>query len=294
MSTTHDRPAARLTARGIVRRYGGIEAVAGVDLVALPGRITALVGPNGAGKSTLFDCLAGTARPDAGRVLLGGRDVTGLPAHRRVRLGLARTFQQIAVFPTLSVADNVRVGAEQRTGRTARAGRAGRVGRAGPPRPAGWLGLPGRTAAVEARAVPERALSERASLPEQASVTERTAGALRLFGLQDVAAEPAGEQPTGVLRLVELARALASRPRVLLLDEPAAGLDAAQTARLVSVLRGLAEQGMALLLVEHDAELVAELADAVYVMAEGRMIAGGPAATVLADPRVTRAWGAVT
>ncbi|MFE6050685.1 ABC transporter ATP-binding protein [Kitasatospora sp. NPDC056446] len=254
MSVAHDpstaRLTARLTARGIVRRYGGIEAVAGVDLVASPGRITALVGPNGAGKSTLFDCLAGTVRPDAGRVVLGGRDVTALPAHRRVRLGLARTFQQIAVFPTLSVADNVRVGAEQPTARRDR--------------------------------------------PDPRTVAQRTADALRLFGLQDLAAEPAGTQPTGVLRLVELARALAGGPRVLLLDEPAAGLDVAQTARLVSVLRGLAARGMALLLVEHDAELVAELADTVYAMAEGRMVAGGPAPTVLADPRVTRAWGAAT
>ncbi|WP_425337752.1 ABC transporter ATP-binding protein [Streptomyces novaecaesareae] len=224
--------------------------MAGVDLVALPGRITALIGPNGAGKSTLFDCLAGTVRPDAGRVLLGGRDVTRLPAHRRVRLGLARTFQQIAVFPTLSVADNVRVGAEQQ--------------------------------------------SRRAGRSDARAVAERTARALRLFGLQAVAAEPAGAQPSGVLRLVELARALAGGPRVLLLDEPAAGLDAAQTARLVSVLRGLAERGMALLLVEHDAELVAELADSVYAMAEGRMVAGGPTSAVLADPRVSRAWGGVS
>ncbi|GAA3003769.1 hypothetical protein GCM10010519_39760 [Streptomyces lactacystinicus] len=151
----------------------------------------------------MFDCLAGTVRPDGGRVPLGGRDVTGLPAHRRVRLGLGRTFQQIA-------------------------------------------------------------------------------------------AEPAGGQPTGVLRLVEPARALAGEPRVLLLDEPAAGLDAAQTARLVSVLRGLTERGMALQLVEHDAELVAELADAVYAMVQGRVVAAGPAAAVLTDPRVTRARGAAT
>ncbi|MFJ6381613.1 ABC transporter ATP-binding protein [Kitasatospora sp. NPDC092039] len=240
-------PAARLTARAVVRRYGGIEAVGGVDLVARAGRITALIGPNGAGKSTLFDCLAGTVRPDGGRVLLSGRDVTGLAAHRRVRLGLARTFQQIAVFPTLSVADNVLVGAEQHAHR------------------------------VDARAA-----------------AERSARALRLLGLQELAAEPAGGQPTGVLRLVELARALAGGPRVLLLDEPAAGLDAVQTARLVSVLRGLAERGMALLLVEHDAELVAELADTVYAMAEGRVVAAGPATAVLADPRVARAWGAAT
>ncbi|MER6361933.1 ABC transporter ATP-binding protein [Kitasatospora sp. NPDC001527] len=232
-------PAARLTARGVVRRYGGIEAVAGVDLVAAPGRVTGLIGPNGAGKSTLFDCLAGTARPDAGRVLLGGRDVTRLPVHARVRLGLARTFQQIAVFPTLSVADNVRVGAEQRPGRAG----------------------------------------------------DRTARALAVFGLEAVAAEPAGGQPTGVLRLVELARALAGGPRVLLLDEPAAGLDTAQTARLLTVLRGLADDGMALVLVEHDPDLVSELADTVYAMADGRVVAAGPTAAVLADPRVVRAWG---
>ncbi|MGA5817530.1 ABC transporter ATP-binding protein [Kitasatospora sp. NPDC094028] len=237
----------RLTARGIVRRFGGIEAVGGMDLTARPGRITALIGPNGAGKSTLFDCLAGTARPDAGRVLLNGRDVTRLPAHRRVRLGLARTFQQIAVFPTLSVADNVRVGAEHRHGRT-----------------------------------------------DPRAVAARTARALALLGLRDVAAEPAGSQPTGTLRLVELARALSAEPRVLLLDEPAAGLDAAQTARLVTVLRGLAERGLALLLVEHDAGLVAELADTVYAMAQGRAVAAGPTAAVLTDPRVAEAWGTRT
>ncbi|MFJ9691164.1 ABC transporter ATP-binding protein [Kitasatospora sp. NPDC101183] len=234
----------RLTARGIVRRYGGIEAVGGVDLVAPPGRITALIGPNGAGKSTLFDCLAGTARPDAGLVLLGGRDVTRLPAHRRVRLGLARTFQQIAVFPTLSVADNVRIGAEHRHGRA-----------------------------------------------DPRTVTEWTTRALALLDLQDLAAEPAGAQPTGVLRLVELARALAGDPRVLLLDEPAAGLDTRQTARLVTVLHDLAARGLALLLVEHDPDLVAELAHTVYAMSQGHLLATGPTSTVLTNPHLTRAWG---
>ncbi|WP_420713824.1 ABC transporter ATP-binding protein [Streptomyces sp. NRRL WC-3742] len=236
---------ARLTARGIVRRYGGIEAVGGIDLVAPPGRITALIGPNGAGKSTLFDCLAGTARPDAGRVLLGGRDITRLPTHRRVRLGLARTFQQIAVFPTLSVADNVRVAAEHRHGRA-----------------------------------------------DPRTVTEWTARALALLGLSDLAAEPADAQPTGVLRLVELARALAGDPRVLLLDEPAAGLDTAQTTRLVTVLHDLAARGLALLLVEHDPDLVAELADTVYAMSQGHLLTSGTTRTVLTDPRVARSWGA--
>lgn len=258
----------RLTARGVVRRFGGITAVDGVDLAVPPGRITALIGPNGAGKSTLFDCLSGAARPDAGRVLLGGRDISRLPEHARARLGLARTFQRIAVFPTLTVAENVLVGAEQvRSARSARS--AGRAASAGRARSAGRVGRAG--SAGSARAATDRALA--------------------LLGLAAVRDRPAADLPTGTLRLLELARALAGSPRVLLLDEPAAGLDAAETARLAAVLRALAAEGMALLLVEHDTELVAQLADTVYAMAAGRVVARGPAAEVLADPGVGLAWG---
>ncbi|GHH65663.1 ABC transporter ATP-binding protein [Kitasatospora indigofera] len=245
---------AGLTARGVVRGFGGIRAVDGVDLAVPPGRITALVGPNGVGKSTLFDCLAGATRPDAGRVLLAGRDITALPDHARARLGLARTFQQVAVFPGLTVEQNVRVGAEQRRGGTARA----------------LLGLPA---------------------PGRAAARAATDRALRLLDLDPVRDWPADRLPPGTLRLLELARALAAAPRVLLLDEPGAGLDLAQTARLAAVLRALTAEGMALLLVEHDVELVARLADTVYVMAAGRMVARGPAREVLADRRVAAAWG---
>ncbi|MFF1952841.1 ABC transporter ATP-binding protein [Kitasatospora herbaricolor] len=245
---------AGLTARGVVRGFGGIRAVDGVDLAAPPGRITALVGPNGAGKSTLFDCLAGAARPDAGRVLLAGRDITRLPDHARARLGLARTFQQVAAFPGLTVAQNVRVGAEQRRRGTARA----------------LLGLPA---------------------PGRAAARAATDRALRLLDLDAVRDWPADRLPPGALRLLELARALAAAPRVLLLDEPAAGLDLAQTARLAAVLRALTAEGMALLLVEHDVELVSRLADTVYVMAAGRVVARGPTREVLADRRVAAAWG---
>ncbi|GGV24885.1 ABC transporter ATP-binding protein [Kitasatospora herbaricolor] len=249
---------AGLTARGLVRGFGGIRAVDGVDLAAPPGRITALVGPNGAGKSTLFDCLAGAARPDAGRVLLAGRDITRLPDHARARLGLARTFQQVAAFPGLTVAQNVRVGAEQ--------------GRGGAARALPGLPAPGRAAARSAA----RAATDRA---------------LHLLDLDPVRDWPADRLPPGALRLLELARALAAAPRVLLLDEPAAGLDLAQTARLAAVLRALTAEGMALLLVEHDVELVSRLADTVYVMAAGRVVARGPTREVLADPRVAAAWG---
>ncbi|MDJ0343157.1 branched-chain amino acid ABC transporter permease/ATP-binding protein [Streptomyces sp. H10-C2] len=219
----------RLTARRIRLSYDGIAAVDGVDLVVPPGRVTALTGPNGAGKSTLFDCLCGTARPQGGRVLLGGRDITRLPPHRRARLGLARTFQQLAVFPGLSVAENIRIGAEQGAVRD----------------------------------------------PE---AVERI---LRLLALGPVRDAPAAGLPTGTLRRVELGRALAGAPLVLLLDEPAAGLDSDEARTLGNVLRALAADGMALLLVEHDLELVGALADFVYVMTDGRITAAGPPAAVL-------------
>ncbi|MFI7019651.1 ATP-binding cassette domain-containing protein [Streptomyces sp. NPDC050164] len=219
-----------LTARRLHAHYGGFTALDGVDLDVFPGRITAVVGPNGAGKSTLFHCLAGTLRPARGSVRLGGRDITALPAHARTRLGVARTFQQLAVFPSLTVAENVRVGAEQ-----------GRVTDPG--------------------------------------AVERT---LRLLGLDGpVRALPAAGLPTGTLRRVELARALAGAPRVLLLDEPAAGLDTAEVAALARVLKALAADGTALLVVEHDLDLVAGLADVVHVMTAGRIVASGPPERVL-------------
>ncbi|AZM45282.1 ABC transporter [Streptomyces sp. WAC 06738] len=220
-----------LAARGISVSYGDFAVLSGVGLRVEAGRVTALVGPNGAGKSTLFHTLAGTLRPRAGRVVLRGRDVTRRSAHVRSRLGLARTFQQPAVFSSLTVAENVAVGAEQ-----------------GPVR-------------------------------DPAAVDR----VLRLLGLDGPLRDmPATDLPTGTLRRVELGRALAGGPHVLLLDEPAAGLDLAETAALVRLLRALAADGMALLVVEHDLGLVGELADTVYAMAAGRIVASGTAADVLA------------
>ncbi|WP_020556178.1 ABC transporter ATP-binding protein [Embleya scabrispora] len=245
--------ASALRADAIVRRFGGLRAVDGVDLVVPAGAVTAVIGPNGAGKSTLFDCLAG-GRVDAGRVYLGGRDVTRLPAHRRARLGLARTFQVVSVFPSLTVVDNLRVAAENRSGSSA-------VAR--------LFGLPdparGRTgAAVEA--------------------------ALRRLALTEHAHTLAGRLPAGVLRMVELARALASSPSVLLLDEPASGLDDAQTDRLRHELRALAADGLAILLVEHDMDLVFGVADTVHVMAAGRIVAAGTPEEIRADERAQEVY----
>ncbi|MFI9770106.1 ATP-binding cassette domain-containing protein [Streptomyces sp. NPDC052415] len=218
-----------LSAHALQAGYGGFRALDSVDLQVAPARITAIVGPNGAGKSTLFHCLAGTLRPAQGQVRYGDRDITRLPAHSRTRLGIARTFQQLAVFPSLTVAENIRVGAEQ-----------GRV--------------------------------------DDPAAVER---ALRLLGLDSVRDAPAADLPTGTLRRVELARALAGSPRVLLLDEPAAGLDTAEVAALARVLKALAADGTALLVVEHDLDLVAGLADVVHVMTAGRIVASGTPAHVL-------------
>ncbi|MEV5446787.1 ATP-binding cassette domain-containing protein, partial [Streptomyces sp. NPDC052644] len=222
-ATPQAGPPPRLQALGLVVRYGGVTAVDGVDLSLAPGRITALVGPNGAGKSTLFHCLAGTVRPTAGRVALDGADITRAPAHARTRLGVARTFQELAVFPSLTVEENVRVGAER-----------GRV-----------------------RDAPDAA-------------TEQALRLLRLDG--PVRHHPAAGLPTGLLRRVELGRALAGRPHTLLLDEPAAGLDAAEAAGLARVLAALAADGTAVLVVEHDPDLVAGIAHTVHVMEAGRIV----------------------
>ncbi|MEU4062932.1 ATP-binding cassette domain-containing protein [Streptomyces wedmorensis] len=215
--------APRLRAHGLTLTYpGGTTALSRVTLDLRPARVTALVGPNGAGKSTLFDCLAGTLRPREGRITLDGADITTRSAHARTRLGIARTFQRLAVFPSLTVEENVRLGEER-----------GHV-RGGP-------------AAVER--------------------------SLRLVGLAGpVRHRPAADLPTGTLRRVELARALAGQPHTLLLDEPAAGLDAAETAALARILAALAADGLTVLVVEHDPDLVRGIAHAVHTMEGGRIL----------------------
>ncbi|MEV0113816.1 ATP-binding cassette domain-containing protein [Streptomyces sp. NPDC050844] len=221
---------ATLAAHDITLTYNGFTALDRVALAVPPGHITAVVGPNGAGKSTLFHCLAGTLRPDSGRITLDDRDITHLPAHTRTRLGVARTFQQLSVFPSLTITENVQVAADQ----------------------------------------------------SRADVPEATTHALRLLSLDGPTRHhPAADLPTGTLRRVELARALAGTPHTLLLDEPAAGLDTAEAAALTRLLRALAADGMALLVVEHDLDLVADLADTVHVMTAGRIITSGPPTEVL-------------
>ncbi|MBW8804398.1 MAG: ABC transporter ATP-binding protein [Catenulisporales bacterium] len=233
---------------GLRRQFGGVAAVDGVDLDVPSGAVTALIGPNGAGKTTLFHCVTGIDTADAGTVTLSGKELSGLPPHVRARAGIAWTFQRIELFAGLTVTENVRVGAENRRGR---------------PLLAGLLGLPdSRGAATRATA---------------AAVLER-------LGLTPLADVPAGMLPGGTMRLVEIGRALAAEPTVLLLDEPASGLDDDQIARLAEVLRALAADGLAILLVEHDMRFVTGVADHAHLMVAGRIELSGRPDEVLAAP----------
>jgi branched-chain amino acid transport system ATP-binding protein len=223
-----------LVAEHLTMSYGGLRVLDGVSLRAEVGRVTALIGSNGAGKTTLFRCLAGTLRPDSGHVLLAGRDITRLPADARSRRGLVPTYQMGSVFQTLTVRENLLVAAENRR----------------------------RFSSLRAFAGPlARVVSERVD-----EVSER-------LGLTEVLSVPAGELPTGILRLVELARALVADPLVLLLDEPVSGLDRRQAQAVAALLRRLAASGKAVLLIEHDPSFVDAVADEVHELAGGRLLA---------------------
>ena len=230
-----------LTARQVRVAFGGVVAVAGVDLEARSGRITSVIGPNGAGKTTLLNLISGFQSPDAGQVSIAGRDITGKLAYVVARSGLARTFQTTQPFGNLSVLDNVRLGLLK----------------------GAWRG--------DAEATLARAL-------------------LALVGYTGANEAPAASLPHVDRRLMEIARALGAVPDVLLLDEPAAGLDDADTARLGDLLRLLARAGLAIVLIEHDMELVMSISDEIVVLDAGRRIAAGLPAVVRADPVVKAAY----
>ncbi|HEX3823768.1 MAG TPA: ABC transporter ATP-binding protein [Mycobacteriales bacterium] len=253
--------AGRLEAVGISKRFGGLIAVNNVTVWTSAGSIAALIGPNGAGKTTLFHCLTGVETPDRGKVRLMGRDITALSSDARARLGVGRTFQRLEIFPTLTVGENLQVGADNRT----TAHMAHRIGGL-------FAGLIGVT------------------FGDQRRNRNRVDEVVELLGLDDVRDTPAETLSTGTLRLVELGRALCHDPTVLLLDEPASGLDTTETQRLQQVLRDVASTNVAILLVEHDVDLVFGLADRVYAMAEGRLIASGSADEVRESAAVREAY----
>jgi branched-chain amino acid transport system ATP-binding protein len=238
------------------RAFGGVRAVDGASFAVAPGEVHGLIGPNGAGKTSLLNLVSGFLAPDAGRIALAGRPVAGLPPHRVAALGVARTFQNIRLFPDLSARDNVVVGAHLRR----RASLAARL-----------LLLP--AARAEERGAREGAerLLERVGLAGQRRVHARHLSY--------------GEQ-----RRVEIARALASDPRLLLLDEPTAGMNPVEVEAVARLIRQVAAEGRAVLLVEHNVRLVMEVCDRITVLAFGKVIADGPPAEVARDPAVVAAY----
>jgi branched-chain amino acid transport system ATP-binding protein len=235
---------ARLEVAGVEVRFGGVVALRGVDLSVEAGSVTGLIGPNGAGKTTLFNVVTGLQKAQRGSVTLDGHDLTHLAPHRRARMGIARTFQRLEIFGSLTVRENILVAAEIRR-RWARDG-----------------------------SNPRRVADE----------------VLAQVGLQGVARVRCDTLPTGMARLVEVGRALATRPKVLLLDEPSSGLDDQETDELGALLVHLADEGTAVLLVEHDVELVMSVCRVVHVLDFGRILAVGTPAEIQGDPDVRAAY----
>lgn len=239
-----------LSTRGLIKRFGGLVATDHVDLDVAVGSIHALIGPNGAGKTTLISQLSGEIRPDAGSIMLEGRDITRAPVHRRCRLGLARSFQITSIFPDFSTRENVAMAVQSRLGHSFRFWRQARRD-------------PARTAPAEAL--------------------------LADVGLGGRADVPAAALSHGEHRQLEIAMALATSPRLLLLDEPMAGMGVEESARMVETLLALKGR-VTILLVEHDMDAVFALADRITVLVYGRAIATGTPDEIRGNPQVRQAY----
>jgi len=241
---------ALLAVDGLSKRFGGIVAADAIALDVGAGELHAVIGPNGAGKTTLIGQLAGELRADAGTIRFAGHDVTAMPVYRRSRLGLARSFQIVSLFPDFTALDNVALAVQAHAGHSFRFWRDARR--------------------EDALRVPARAALARLGLAARADV-------------------PVAQLSHGERRQLEIAMTLASRPRLLLLDEPMAGMGPEESARMIAILRELKRE-LAILLIEHDMEAVFALADRITVLVYGRVIASGAPDAIRADPDVRRAY----
>lgn len=241
---------------GVSKHFGGILALQEVSLEVREGEIYGLIGPNGAGKTTLFNCITGLYRVSAGEIFFAGAPVHNQKPHRIVQRGLARTFQNIRLFANMTALDNVRVGRHVRT----RAGVLGAV------------------------------LRDQRTRTEEADTRRRAHALLEYVGLGNKARTLAGHLPYGEQRRLEIARALATEPRLLALDEPVAGMNPTERQQMGELFQRLRQHGLTLLLIEHDVKLVMGLCDRVAVLDYGRKIAEGSPAQVRQDPAVIAAY----
>src|SRR6516225_3580389 len=227
---------ALLKVEGLSKRFGGLAALNDASMSAETGRITALIGPNGAGKTTLFAAIAGFLRPDRGRVLYAGKEITGEPPYRLARRGIARTFQIVQPFAGLTVRENIAVGTHL-------------------------------------------------SRPARADALAAAGDVAREVGLGDLLDRPAVALTVAGRKRLELARALAIAPRLLLLDEVLAGLNPSEIRDIVPVIRAVCDRGVTIVMIEHVMQAVMSLAGFVFVLSEGRIVAEGPPEAIAADPR---------